>query len=289
MLNTLKSWFATLVAAAVALPVAVWTHGRLDALNGVAGAPLVLADDPTGSLVAALVAAVCFLVIAVVVGRLTNRTLALFLYGVGWTFVAYRSMSLDQAVRLMTEADLGFSRTSLLLAAEVLFWSVPVLILAVALARFVPRGEGESDQARPFAPISLLGAGLTFVGCLVLGWLFMRTDLIGQAVFGFAAATALSVMIVRLVWPRANTITIVVAPLAAGIIGHVLGALVMGDRALVLTTAGDAWALSRAMPMVYAGSGTLGIALGVWLGRMFGPEGQAEAREAMANPTGRTT
>lgn len=289
MLKLLISWLVTIAAGALAVPIADWTLHRMTSLDGAAGSPLVLADAPLVAVSTAIVAAIAFGLLALGAGRLTNRIVGLFVYGLGWIFVTYRSMPLDAVVRLVDEMDLGFQRTFLLLAMEMAFWTAPTLLVAVGLHRFAARHEDEAiekaDHAGLLAPISILGAAAATAGCLGLGWLFMRTDLIGQAVFGFAAATAVAVMVVRLIWPRANALTLVAAPLLAGAIGHVLAAFIMGDRALALVTAGDAWALARAMPAVYAGSGAMGVALGVWLGRMFGPEGQAEARHAVTHAT----
>lgn len=289
MWNLIKTWIVLIITLVLAIPVANWTLHQLSAIDGDPGSPLVLADHLFSALLAAVGASIWFGLLALVAGRLTSRTVALFVYGLAWTFVTYRSMPIDHAVRLMAEVDLGFTRTFIMLALETVFWAAPALLVAFALSRVSRRTEEEADQAGLIAPASLAGAGVVFIGCLVIGWLFMRTDLIGQAVFGYAAATGLAVMIVRLLMSHANTLTLVVAPLAAGVVGHASAAFLMGNDALAMVTAGEAWPLARAMPMVYAGSGTLGIAVGVWLGRMFGPEGQAEAHDAVRSATPSST
>ncbi|MFW5652592.1 MAG: hypothetical protein ACOC0P_00985, partial [Planctomycetota bacterium] len=92
MWNLLKTWIVLIIALALAIPVANWVLYRLSAIDGDLGGPLVLADHLLSALVAAIVAAVWFSLLAIVVGRLTSRTVALFVYGMAWTFIAYRSM-----------------------------------------------------------------------------------------------------------------------------------------------------------------------------------------------------
>ena len=276
MLQALKPWLVVVLALALAFPIADWAENGFEAFNGQVGVPLVVSDSVADATTHFLGATAAFGLIALVAGWLTQRYTGMLVYGLCWIVVAMRGAPIDDVRRLIGEMGRGFPSTFAFFAVETLLWNTPALILLLLLIRLAPNRYPEQDSR--FSPASVRGFVLTLGLTLVLGWIFLRTDLQGQTVCGFAAACALATMIARLVWPHCNASVLFAAPAIVGVVGQLGAAVLIGDDALIRAAraaAGDDpayWALGRLLPLHAIAGGTFGVALGIGLARVFGTE-----------------
>ncbi len=270
MFDALKQWVAVITGAVMAWPVATWVLHGMHTSDGRVGAPLSVASPLGGALLAAVLGAIAFGVISLVVGRVTNRYTGMLMYGLCWVIIARRGAPIDDILRHVDEFGRAFGSMYFKFAIETCFWAIPVAALMVLHVKLSPNQY--PNQENRFSPTSIKALVLNIVLGLALAWVFLRTEAKGQTVFGFAAGSALATMITRLIWPRCNASVLFVAPAVVGAAAALLTMMISADDAVARLAAGNFLALGRLMPLDAIGAGTFGTALGIGLARSFGAE-----------------
>jgi hypothetical protein len=272
MRNVIKQWVVVVASIFLAVGLRGWLLQSFKAADGQIGVPLMLCDGLLGALLPALAACLWFGIIAVVAGWVTHRYTGLLVYGLCWIFVTAKSAPVDDLVRMIADTGRSFTPIYWSFALESVIWTIPAAVVLAILTRFARNRYKNEDGW--FAASTIIGFALCTALTLVLAWVVVRTDEVGQAVFGFAFASLLATAIARLGWPTCNGGALFIVPLVVGVIGAISSAFMMGERSLELVTAGTTWPLARVTPLVYVTSGFIGVSLGIWLARSFGPDSQ---------------
>lgn len=275
MRQFLKLCIVVSLAAALGYPIATWALSAMHAANGLPGAPLALADSPLAPAGRALLAALAFAILAILAGRLTDRSSGLLTFGILLLLIAHRTAPIRELLQFIDDAGRSPSATWLLLALESLFWSLPAALAVYGVLRFAPP-DHEPHPGEPESParsaVSLRGFAVALLLAAVLAWVMLRTNLKGQSIGGTLAALALAVMIVRILWPTVCSGLLAALPTALALICTLSSVILIGSDPLLRLAEGSLWPLARPAPLDLIGAGFVGVAFGIKLARGFAAE-----------------
>jgi len=270
MLDTIRQWVLVLAAGAVALPLGAWARWRIEGLDGAPGSPLLLSRDPLSAWPTAGLLVIVAAGLGLLAGRLSHRYTGAFVFGLGLVFLAGRSISVDDALRMVNEAGEAASGLFVRFAIEGVLWALPAALVVAVLHRIAPtRYEDEAGPLEAPSPTGLAGGLLLGT---VLSWVLLASPARGQAVGGTLAAMAATAMIVRLASPRCSGSVLFAIPLVLAVLAPVSAMFMAGDDALVDLARGRPWRLGHALPIDWVAAGMMGISLGIALARSFSPE-----------------
>lgn len=270
MLDTVKQWIVVIVAAFLCLPVANWVLPGLEGIDGQIGVPIALCHHPMEAIAKILCAFIWFSLIAVAGGKLTHRYTGAVIYGLGWVFILYRSPGVIDILQLLSVTGRGSVNLFVWDCVYLVLWAVLSMITIGLLTRFTPTRY--EDENKPLAKENLRTVITLIISGLILTWVFVRTDIRGQVVFGTMGAFAVATMITRLLWPNCNGSVLFIAPFVAGCVGYISGVFIVGNDALEMLISSSLWPLVKPMPLDYLGSGVVGVSLGIGLARSFSQE-----------------
>lgn len=284
MQDTIKQISLVTAAGMLAAPVANWTFHSLNSTDGLLGVPITLAAHPITAIIRITIAMLWFGGLAYTVAKLSHRYTGALVFGLAWTLVARRGISADELIRYAESFDLSMRATYLKFGVESLIWAAPAGILIFILAK-ATRTRYEDEHSRA-APATIRG---TVIGCvigIIASWIFLRTGLKGQAVFGVLTGCALASTIVRLLWPQCNGSTLYLVPVVVALAASVSSFFVMGSGtpAIERMASGSVWPLAMPLPIDFIGPGIFGIALGIGIARTFGAEEMDEPTEEIYTP-----
>lgn len=286
MQDTIKQFSLVVVVSLLAGPVANWALHGMESADGSLGVPLVLASHPISAALHVAGAMVWFGILALVVGRLSHRYTGALVFGLGWTLVARRGIDAGELIRQLDTFGLSVSATYWKFCVESVLLALPTGLVIYLLAK-TTRTRYEDEGGR-FDPASVRGAVAGCVIGLIACWVFVVTDLKGQAVFGVLAGCMLAATVVRLAWPNCNGSMLYLVPIVVAIVGNISSAFTMSSGTIFKMASGSIWPLARVMPIDYIGPGIFGIALGIGIARAFGAEELDEVEqtriEGRANP-----
>jgi hypothetical protein len=268
MMEVIRHWTVVLVGltltglvCAAALPLAISPRGGT--------APSIfLAESPVRATAAVLAAGAVAFIVAVVVGRLINAAVGLFVMGWGLAVFAMRTDTVREVI-LSGEAGLW------LIAAETLFWAAVALALTMLMFRLA--GPLKDIHPREFeAPphplwsadaLKCAAAGVLVIPVvLLLARSPMKGQVLTAAFFGAVAAG----LVGRLLAPHVQPVLLFATPCAAGALGHLAGRFMLGQQSLESAfIAHELPPLCLPMPMDYAGASLMGVAFGLGWARTF--------------------
>ena len=285
MLNTIKQWIFVAAALALSWPLSSWMLSHLRAYDGSIGVPLARDLTLSDALLPVAASLCAFAILAWVAARMTHRYVGSLIFGLCWVVLAHRFTPVDTLLRMaVSDPAVGASGLKTLyfkFSLEALAWSLPAVLFVFAFARTTPSRYPTEHGWK--SPDSLTSAALSLLGTLALSWLFVRTEERDQSVGGLVAASALSVMVVRMIWSNANgSLLIVVLTAGAGLLGALSSAFMISPDVLDNMSRSTLWPLIRVLPLDWVAGCLFGSALGIGLARTFSEVDQPEPRPVAA-------
>ncbi len=281
MPNTIKQWIFVAAALALSWPLSSWILFHLRAYDGSMGVPLARGFALSDVLLPLAASLVAFAILAWVAARTTHRYVGSLIFGLCWLVLAHRFTPVDTLLRMAVSdpavGPSGLKSLYVKFAFEALAWALPAVLLVLAFARSTPSRYPTEHGWK--SPDSLTAAALSLLGTLALSWLFVRTEERDQSVGGLVAASALSVMIARMIWSNANGSLLIIALTAgAGLLGTLCSAFMMSPDVLDSMARSTLWPLVRVLPLDWVAGCLFGSALGIGLARTFSEVDQPEPR-----------
>lgn len=252
--------------------------GFMRSPRGTLGPTVLQAANPISAIIAVVLCIAASAVVAIVVGRMINTAVGLFVLGTGiWVLAA----------RCETIEALAFAEGSLRLAGiETLLWGV--LILAASL--FVFKGSGaladvhERDDESPVGPLSRRGLLLASAGALILPamWLIAQSPMKGQVTMAACIGGLVAGLAGRMASPHTQPVLLFATPVFFAGIGQIVASFMIKqplDIAFV-TNAIPRFALP--MPVDIAAGSVVGVAMGLGWAKSFLHHEETQPR-AVAN------
>lgn len=241
--------------------------------RGTAG-PLIFGSE---SVVAALAAVVACIVTAtalgIVMARIANSAVGLFVLGGSLFGLAWRTASVTELARIAAESSAG-GHPLLGACVEDLVWAVLLAAASLALFRFggaLPDIEPNEDGQVPSPCTSIDGWRAVAAGVAVLPvvWLVARTTSSGQLIGAAFLGGMVAGLAARLISPHVQPVLVTPAVLVAAAIGHAWVAFTVGAEFPDLVRAGTLPQLGRPMPIQYAAGAAMGVAMGLGWAKSF--------------------
>lgn len=251
-----------LLIGAVLLGLSV---GSLASIRGVPGPTILQSASPALAAATMLVLLVPATVIAIVVGRMLNAVVGLFVLGASLATLSMQCGTIE---------DLAFGGGNLVATAiESIVWAVVVGILAVA----VLVGSGplpDVPRRRDSWVAEFLDSGQAIflaVGLVALPvvWLVVATPLKGQAIGGTILASAAVGFVGRLVAPRLQPALLFAMPVLAGAAGALIANFNLSGSLADAFVSGSLSRLAYPMPLDWASGALCGVAIGLGWARGF--------------------
>jgi hypothetical protein len=227
--------------------------------RGSTGPTVLQSQSPVVSM---LVTVLCFAAataVALVVGRLINAVVGLFVLGSGVFFLA---------MQLANVQELAFAGGSMtLLAIETALGGVLVLAASVvmfAVAGPLPDIEPEHTSAECPSPWSPDGLAAAAAALLVLPavWFVAKSTMKGQVIGAVFAGALLAGLIGRLVRPHVQPVVLFAAPVFVGALGHLAAGIMTKTPLSDAYVDGTLVPLALPMPIDYVAGSLLGVAMG---------------------------
>lgn len=228
--------------------------------------PAVLQADHIGTAIAVLL--LCLAVatgIGIVVTRLTNVCVAMFVMGAGLYALVHRLASIDEVL-------LAGSLTAV--ALESALWFPLVLGVVCALFRFGgPLHDVHPDEdgrrPSPFTSPEALKAAAAGVLVLPAVWFLGVSELTGQTVGAVFVGSLLAGLIGRLVSPHVQPILLLASPMFFAAIGVIIGVVAARGSQEELFVLRNMPAFLWPAPLEYACGSLAGVAMGYGWARSF--------------------
>jgi hypothetical protein len=233
--------------------------------RGSAGPAALQAESWLWALLALVICLALAAVVAVVVGRLTNAAVGLFVLGAG---------AFALASRLATVRELAFDGGSLMLVAlETALMALLALAASLAMFRFAgplpdvhPRhGEGRE----PLLGRSMLMAGGAGVVAIPVIWLLAKSPMMGQALGAVFVGGMVAGLAARMLRPNVQPILVFASPILFGALAHMVVALLTEGALADAYVRRDLPGLSMPMPIHYLAGTLMGVAVGLGWARSF--------------------
>lgn len=251
-----------LLVGAVLLGLSV---GSLASIRGVPGPTIVQSASPAFAAATLLVLLVPVTVIAIVVGRMLNAVVGLFVLGAALATLSMRCGTIE---------DLAFGGGSLVATAiESVAWAMLVGILAVVvlvgsgpLPDVPRRRDSWSAEFLDSGQAIFLAVALV---ALPVAWLVVATPLKGQAIGGTILASAAVGFVGRLVAPRLQPAMLFAMPVLAGAAGTLIANFGLSGELADAFVSGSLSRLAYPMPLDWAAGALCGVAIGLGWARGF--------------------
>lgn len=250
--------------------------------RGIPGPLLLLGDGGMRSAGLAIVALLILTVVAIVVARMINSAVGMFVLGCGLGVLAMRCGTVRDVIFG------GVSPTTM--AIETLLWSVAIAIAGLAL--FKAGGWLADVQPRPVDRASLgrdepAGRGMSSAPPMVVAcaaaaltipvvWLLLRNDLKGQAIAASVAGGMIAGLLARLWAPHLQPWFVPAAAIAAMGVAQLVAAALFPRPVLDSFIRSDAPRLLAAMPIDIVAGVLAGTAMGFGWSRSFVREDVSE-------------
>ncbi|MGA1394094.1 MAG: hypothetical protein ACO38W_13165 [Phycisphaerales bacterium] len=242
-----------------------WSVGSLSSLRGVPGPTIVSSVSPVSAAATLLILLAPATLIAIVVGRMLNAVVGLFVLGASLAALSMQCGTIE---------DLAFGGASLVATAvESVAWAILVGVLAMIVLvgsgplPDVPRRRGSwlAEFLDPGNTI-FLAVGLV---ALPVAWLVVATPLKGQAIGGTILASAAVGFVGRLVAPRLQPALLFAMPVLAGAAGTYIASFNLKGGLGDAFVSGTLSRLAYPMPMDWAAGALCGVAIGLGWARGF--------------------
>lgn len=259
------------VILTLAIAAAVWFGLTISSewmdRRGVSAGCISLASQASSAVLPLLGLMILLTILGMVVARLINAVVGVFVVGAGFAALDMRSAPISSAVF----DGVAFSSIGL----ETLIWTIPIALCVVLIFRaggplpdIAPRNEG-NPLFREYFDLDALRASLLGVLMPVVVWLVVRTMLKGQALGGACAGGIAVGMAFRMMAPRVQPVMAFISPIL------VMGAYQVffgrgATNSMAILFANNAiGAEFRLLPMDTIAGTLTGVAIGIGWARNF--------------------
>lgn len=240
--------------------VGFWTSAR-----GVTGPIVADAERPLLAAGATLAALGLSTVVAILVGRVLNAVVGLFVLGCGVGILAMRTGA---------TADFAFAQSSLLATGlETLLWTAAIAAASHAVFRFSgalpdmpPTHDDEVDS--PHGPAARKSWIAALAGIAAL-WLFAATPDKGQAIAAAVIGGIATGLVGRILAPRTTPVYLAAALPAACAVNTLSMAFLSNADLAAAFVDGSLPRLLRVMPVDLAAGSLVGVSMGFGMARSF--------------------
>lgn len=251
-----------LLLGAVLLGLSV---GSLASIRGVPGPTILQSESPWLAAATVLVLLAPATVIAIVVGRMLNAVVGLFVLGASLATLSMQCGTIE---------DLAFGGGSLAATAiESVGWAVMVGILAIVvlvgsgpLPDVPRRRDSWAAEFRDVGQAVFLAVALV---ALPVAWVVAATPLKGQAIGATILASAAVGFVGRLVAPRLQPALLFAMPVLAGAAGALVASFSLPGELADAFVSGSLSRLAYPMPLDWASGSLCGVAIGLGWARGF--------------------
>lgn len=241
----------------------------LASIRGDRGPTLLSAERPITAVIAVIACLLIATVIAIVVGRVVNTAVGLFVLGAG-------VFALDGRLHGLRELAFAHPQRAALFGMAVETALLALVALGLVVAVFKLSGgfrdvEPQVDGTRPHWLISEAAFKSAGAGIVVLPavWLISQSPMKGQAIAAVFVGATLAGLVGRLLAPHVQPILVFVSPMIFGALGHVIAGVTLRlplDEAYI---AGVSSAFAKVMPLDYLAGGLLGVSFGLGWAKSF--------------------
>lgn len=276
------TWMIGLALAAAACLMA--TPSMLS-IRGVLGPTILAAHAPGRAAVMMLAALAAATIVAIVVTRLANAAVGLFVLGGGLCCLA---------MRLATVRDLAFGAGAdhpraalLLIAAETFCWFLALLAASAAVFRFggplhdiEPLHPGK--PANPFWSPDALKSATAGLIALPIVWVIAQSPAKGQMLGAVFCGAMMAGLFGRLIAPNVQPVLLFASPALFGALGQALAAVMIRVPLDAAFVDGKIPNLGLPMPIDYAAGSLLGVSIGLGCAKSFLQHEEASASSGAA-------
>jgi hypothetical protein len=249
--------------------VCVQAAPTFDSLRGDRGPTILAADRPMLAAGALLVCLCLGALIAIIVGKMVNTAVGLFVFGAG-------VFTLDGRLHGLRELVFATPDRSTMFSVAIETGVLAILTLGLVLVVFKLAGgfrdvEPQVDGTRPHwltsdAAFKSAGAGILVLPAV---WLIAQSPMKGQAIAAVFFGAMVSGLVGRLLAPHVQPILVYVSPMIFGAIGHVIAGATMRTPLDDAYIAGAVSAFARVMPLDYLAGSLLGVSFGLGWAKSF--------------------
>jgi hypothetical protein len=216
---------------------------------------------------------------AIVIGRICNTAVGMFVLGGGLFGLARRTATIE---------EIAFGHTVWPIAVETVLWSVLVLLATMAVFRFAgPLRDIEPDEdgrtPHPFFSVDAIKLAVSGAVVVPVVWILAQSTLKGQAIGAAFVGAAAAGIVGRLVAPHVQPILLFATAVLFGAVGQAIGALLLGSADLPAAfAAGEIPTVCMPMSIDYACGSMMGVAFGLGAAKSFlhHEEHEADAQAA---------
>ena len=267
MLEVVKHWIVLLLGlVATGLSCAAVAHFATSP-RGAVGPTIFQAESPIAATIATIVALGVAFGVSVVVGRIINTAVGLFVLGWGIAILAMRTATI-QEIAMAGEPSLW------LIAGETFFWAICVLVMTLVMFRFsgsladiVP----EKFEKPPHPILSRDALKSALFGLIVLPAVAViaQTPMKGQVLVAVIFGSMLAGLFGRLSSPYVQPVLLFATPCLFGVLGQVWGVMQMKLPMSDAFVQHAIPTLSYPLPIDYAAGSLMGVALGLGWAKSF--------------------
>ncbi len=252
-------------ALAVAAAIGGLTAHFLLSERGAYGPTVLQAQSIPAAILAVVITLVVATALAIVVGRVCNTAVGMFMLGGGIFGMAW---GVDTIGEVVHGGSLG------MLGVETAIWAVLALAASIIVFKFAgplrdvsPREGGKA----PDAIFSLESLKAAAAGVLVLPavWLLAQSPMKGQVIGAVFCGAMAAGMVGRIFSPHVQPVLLFASPVLFGAIGHIIGAVLLKTPADQAFVDGTFPALLLPTPVDYATGSLMGVSFGLGLAKSY--------------------
>ncbi len=234
--------------------------------TGAVGPTVLQSESWPSALVAVVLCLLLATAVAVIVGRLLNTVVALFVLGAGLFVLSFRLSSVLALV--FGGGSLGLvTLETFLFAALVGAAATAVFFLCGPLPDIEPeRGQGLREQTVGPSALVAAAAGLVVIPAVLV---IAKSPVVGQTIGAVFVGSVAAGMIGRLMRPNAQPLLLFVSPILFGACGHLVAMTMTKGPLPEAYINGQMMALSYPMPIHYAAGSLMGVAIGLGQAKGF--------------------
>lgn len=280
MLHAVRHYAALTLGLLITGLVGGWASGLFETARGAAGPTALHAAAPAVALIGLLLCLAVGTVLGIVVARVTNAAVGLFVSGWGVAVLAMRTETVDELVH--AQASLG------LLPLETVLWFLLIAASVIAVFRFggrlsdiQPKDDDQPEAWYGAAGWRAAAGGLVLIPIVLL---LVRSPMQGQVIGSLFVAGMAAGMVGRLLSPHVQPVILFASPVLVGAIAQVVGLVMLKGDPHELLAADSFPALLRPMPADLAAGALAGVSVGLGMIKSVLHEEQDETASQKTSP-----
>lgn len=245
--------------------------------RGGVGPTIFQAESPVMAALATAVAMALAFIVSVIVGKLINSAVGLFVMGWGIAVFAMRTETVQ-------EFALAGDSSLVLIMLETLLWAGILLGMTLLMFRFAGdfKDIHPHEYEQPPSPMrspEVIKLLLPAVIVLPAVLLIAQSPMKGQVLCAVFIGSMLGSLVSRLVSPHVQPLLLFAMPCVFGAIGHVIGMIQLDGSIAEALVTHTIPTLYLPMPVDYAAGSLMGVAVGLGWAKSFLHHEEEEHRE----------